>query len=385
MPLFPLISLGLEYFDYILFPLMSTILIKAFFYDFAYPNILSFLFFTITPFVKIFSVLIFSALENKYSIKKIINISTFTMTVATGIIGLMPYGFTPWFYFIIFTILRLLQTFSVGIDVPATVNLAYKVNHDNASEIGKTILSASIGYIIVLSAVNVLYKTLSYENVVSFGWRIPFLMASFTGILSFRYRLQSKTSFLKTREKQNNQNFKNIIQGISIMLFPATLNTINLFFPKFFNQYYNINLLDITYYQLLSLLFSIFVNIAIIKLNIKNLKKIYLTVLISFMFSVFCFEKIYQMSLLLFMCIWQFYITSAIIISLFLNLKSMNANQTILSTGLTYNCAFLISSVFEMLFYKFYFLSGPTTLFYIILIPASITLITLIINFKKSF
>lgn len=114
---------------------------------------------------------------------KLLIVSIFTITIATFLIGLLPN--TPLsFYALIF--LRIIQGLAFAIEFPTGASIATK-----AGKVSQVVNGATVGYIFASTSFAIISTFLTEAQLMSFGWRIPFLIGGYGGsrLLAARLKL----------------------------------------------------------------------------------------------------------------------------------------------------------------------------------------------------
>lgn len=223
--------------------------------------------------------LIFSHFGDKYGRKKTFIFSVLLMAVPTVLIGFLPtyqqVGIVSSFFLIF---LRLLQGLSIGGEIPGALTFTCEHVNPRSRALACGIIFSFLNLGIFLGAVISLILTnqLSSAQLLSFGWRIPFVFGGLLGVFSFYIRKQLAESplFLAFRNSTEDTRmpfveaitiyWRKILQGIGLtclgsvminLLFlymPTYLSTI-LAYPK--QQATLFNTINLGFYSLLLVFF----------------------------------------------------------------------------------------------------------------------------------
>ncbi len=380
--IFTTLAIGLEYFDYVLFPMLGSTFIEIFFNNDYQSKSVNFLFFSLAFYIKIIGSLIFGYLSDISNKIRILKALSLLMIISTASLAFLPRSLSTNFQFIylIFVIIRIAQALSFGADMPTSTTIMYEQNTKITTNIAKLILSATIGPIIAMILLNLLtssFLTTHFPkmHLNQFGWRIPLILSTILGVFSFFLRTTIASS---NKEKNNNEiNFSILRQAFSLLLFPIVLIDINLYFPFYMNKFCGIPTAAVYQSQLYALFFSALCSFILCKYKTNyNVNKTYKILLILFITASPFLGKILQFSPIIFMCIWQFFITLGMILGIFLTLETLNIKFKTLIYGAIYNINFLISSflpiIFLILMNKY---QNTQILFYLTTIIAAISLI----------
>jgi len=136
--------------------------------------------------------LFFGRLGDRIGRKKAFILSIITMTGPTFLMGCLPtYAAVGWIAPFLLAGLRILQSFPSGGELPGAFCFLYECA-DSKNRIFMTSWGAvgnQIGIIISLLECYFLETYLSYEDLISFGWRISFIAGGIIGLAGFFLRL----------------------------------------------------------------------------------------------------------------------------------------------------------------------------------------------------
>lgn len=176
----------LEWYDFALYGYLASVLAKLFFpsEDELTSLISTFGVFAAGYLMRPLGAIIFGNLGDKVGRKKVLIISVTLMAVSTTLIGVIPTHaqigiMAP----ILLTLLRLIQGFSVGGEFTGTIS--FIVEHGDQSSRGFSGSFATfslIGGILLGSGIGALITSaLSGEEIINWGWRIPFIFGIVVG------------------------------------------------------------------------------------------------------------------------------------------------------------------------------------------------------------
>ena len=382
----------LEYYDYLIFIFLAKILTQVFFPNLDQGNVtINFLFFALGSAVKIIGGLGFGYLSDIFGPRKIILCMSILMAFSTIAMGLMPYGLDMKFYVFLFFVLRIVQALSFGGEIPCATTFAYELEEDDQkknSRISHIFSAAAVGSIIATSVLSFLTFSLDMNQVQTWGWRVPFLVGGALGILSFFLRKNLPETFLPNLEKNNlreifiqsKSHLKDIIPLPFVLLFPATLITVNLYFPIYVSQHFEFSLDKIYFAQTISLIFSACLAIVAGMVSDKKLiRKLYLGMLIGFMCVCPFLVSFLKTSLVGFMILWQFFITPSIVFGMFLILNSLPISIRATMNGIAYNLTFFAVSFVPIVFEKMLnVMPNPVALFYGLLFISIVSFVSVL-------
>jgi MHS family proline/betaine transporter-like MFS transporter len=250
-----MIGNGLEWYDYALYGTFTALISKHFFPagNEAAALIATFGIFAVGFFMRPLGAMFFGYIGDKYGRKNALALSILMMSIPTACIGLLPtYQSIGILAPILLTIIRLVQGVAVGGEFGGSI--VYMVEHStekNKNLLGSTtILSMLVGLLFGALISTFLAQALSAEDFESWGWRIPFILGFFIGVvgLYIRNKLDESPAFMDAKETGHisdkpvkealRYNYKEILFGIGIYLsvtIPFYIQTVfmNSFMVKF--------------------------------------------------------------------------------------------------------------------------------------------------------
>jgi MHS family proline/betaine transporter-like MFS transporter len=229
----------LEWYDLTIYGYFSPVIAKLFF-----PNenplislIAAFGIFAAGFLVRPLGAVIFGMLGDRIGRKNALFISIVLIAVPTFLMGLMPtYAQIGLWAPLLLTVLRLLQGLSVGGEFSSS--LIYLTENAPASRRGFTgswiFFGSGLGWLLgsfVSAKVN---QGLSPEEVMAWGWRLPFLFGLLTGFFGFYLRYFSRETSLFETLKRNNalathpvkESLQHSKRGVAITIGLAIFSTI---------------------------------------------------------------------------------------------------------------------------------------------------------------
>ncbi len=178
-----MIGNGLEWYDYALYGHMAAIISKLFFpSDDPFTSLIA----TFGVFAAGFAMrpigaILFGYVGDRYGRKTSLAFSILLMAIPTAAIGLLPtYAQIGIWAPILLTVIRLLQGLSLGGEFSGSIT--FMVEHappDKRGIIGSAaVVSLVAGMLLGSLMATIFAKALSPEDFESWGWRVPFLLAS---------------------------------------------------------------------------------------------------------------------------------------------------------------------------------------------------------------
>ena len=386
LPFFVFIAASLEYFDYLLFPILAATLMQVFFPGGKNTALINFLFFSLAGVVKFIGGIFFGFLSDLYGRKSIIQALALCMVVGTLCIGLMPLGLSETTYLVLLMFLRSLQGLSFGAEMTTASTYAYETDLlSKTKKLGMVFIGATLGAIAATSMLSLLSTVIPKSTFIAWGWRVPFILGSILGVVSFISRKNLKESHesrgkntLHVIKKELKFHKSKILWALVVSLFPITLINVILYFPYYLNHYYQEPLAKIYFAQTLSLIGSvIFIYLAskIADRSSKTVSRLYVYLLFSFIGLIPFLIFIQTSYLYVFMIIWQFFISFCIIYGMkeMLSVFPKEARSTV--SGFVYNLNFILASLIPVIFSKLTFSKENPYLLYAFILPIALAAI----------
>lgn len=249
-----------EIFDFIAFVFLTPVLAELFFPKSANNSALWFTYLTIaiSYLLRPIGGMILGHLGDKYGRKSVFSISILLMSVPALVIGLLPtYAQIGYFATALLIIMRILQGFSVGGEVPGSITyIAEKFKSANYFfACAWLTFGANFAVSVGSQGIKLLTAYTSHEFLYSIGWRLPFLFGSLLTIVGFYIR-KSISESEEYQEMQRHKphdsiplvqlwrNYKYpIISGILLSIIVSlTTSIFHVFLPNLFVTYFHFEL-----------------------------------------------------------------------------------------------------------------------------------------------
>lgn len=184
---------ALEFYDFTIYALFAVYIKQHFFYNtnafIGFMN--TFAVFALGYLARPLGGIVFGHLGDKWGRKSAFSLAVFIMAVATLLIGCLPdYQSIGILAPILLTLLRLIQGFSVGGEIPGATLFVFE--HAAAQKrglfVGLVFMCITLGNTLGGLVGFLLTTVLSDEHMMAWGWRIPFILGFFLGIISFYIR-----------------------------------------------------------------------------------------------------------------------------------------------------------------------------------------------------
>jgi MHS family proline/betaine transporter-like MFS transporter len=257
-----MIGNGLEWYDYALYGTFTALISTHFFPagDDAVALIATFGIFAIGFLMRPLGAMFFGYIGDKYGRKNALALSILLMAFPTACIGLLPtYQEIGLWAPALLTVIRLVQGVAIGGEFGGSI--VYLVEHasaKNKNQMGSlSILSMLIGLLSGAMIAAALAHLMPSEAFDSYGWRIPFILGFFIGIIGLyiRIKLDESPVFMEAKEAGHTsdapvkaalqQNYKEILLGVGIYLavtIPFYIQTV--FMPSFMVKFLKLSTSD---------------------------------------------------------------------------------------------------------------------------------------------
>ncbi|MCH7950434.1 MAG: MFS transporter [Candidatus Dadabacteria bacterium] len=187
------LAIILEWYDFSLFGFYAIILSKLFFpfADETTAILSTFLLFALSFLFRPLGSLIVASIGDRFGRKNAFILTVTLMTFPTVLIGLLPtYGSIGIAATVLLVILRIAQALSVGGERSATLSLFTELAPPNLKGLygSMSLFGTTTGILLASAVCGLVSSSMSPEDLISWGWRIPFLLGSITGIAAFFLR-----------------------------------------------------------------------------------------------------------------------------------------------------------------------------------------------------
>lgn len=245
-----------EIFDFIAFVFLSPILIEVFFPHNIESRVRWFTYLTISIsyLLRPIGGMILGHLGDKYGRKSVFSISILLMSLPSLCIAFLPtYAAIGYTATALLIIMRLLQGFSVGGEVPGAITyIAEKFKNTNSFVACAWLtFGANLAVAIGSLSIKALIEYTSKDFMYTYGWRIPFLLGSILTIIGFYIRksMSESSEFEKTQKVKMpffellHNYFPSVISGIILAIVVSLATSIfHVFLPNLFVSYFHFNL-----------------------------------------------------------------------------------------------------------------------------------------------
>jgi MFS transporter, MHS family, proline/betaine transporter len=203
---------AMEWFDFGVYSYIAVTLGKVFFPS-ANPGaqlIATFGTFAAAFLVRPLGGMVFGPLGDRIGRKRVLAMTMIMMAIGTFCIGLIPtYGSIGIFAPILLLVARLVQGFSTGGEYGGAATFIAEFATDKKRGFMGSFLEFGtlVGYVLGAGCVAVLTATMSEQSLLSWGWRIPFLIAGPMGIIGLyiRLKLEETPAFQREADKRESE------------------------------------------------------------------------------------------------------------------------------------------------------------------------------------
>ena len=228
---------ALEWFDFILYAQFYKMISKHFFPVSDISEIMTMAVFAAGFLGRPLGALVFGSIGDRFGRRIALIMGIVTMAIPTAAIGLLPsyeqIGITST---ILLVFMRMMQGFSLGGEFSTCI--AYVVEHSPPSSRGfagsTAFMSMCIGMLLGSGTSAIMSYYMLPEDIMSWGWRLPFIAGLFIGIIGLYIRLKLSESPLYKAAKATKQlsqspvkelfknNWKELFIGIAIYITVTT-------------------------------------------------------------------------------------------------------------------------------------------------------------------
>lgn len=255
-------SLGgvLEFYDFIIYIFLAPYIEKVFFADStAYVAALKTLaIFAVGYLVRPLGGIIFSHFGDRYGRKVVFLLTVVFMALPSFAMGLMPTtasigNVAP----VLMVALRLMQGLALGGEIPASITFVSEHVPPERKGIALSILffGINLGLLLGSFVTTLMTSLLSYEAILAYGWRIPFILAGVFGLIAIALRQHlHETAAFKALRKEDLQaipvitllrdSWRQVLQGFFLVSLGSVTVFFYLYWPQYLNHYFDYNLAD---------------------------------------------------------------------------------------------------------------------------------------------
>lgn len=309
----------LEFYDFVIYGIFSVYFAQQFFpSENAFFSILqSYSVFVLGYLARPLGGIIFSHVGDEYGRKKVLIITIALMGFSSLGIGLLPtFAQINFFAPILLLLLRFLQGLALGGELPSTyVYISESIPKKLGVSFGAVMFGVNSGLLLGMIVNHVINFFLTHEQIINYGWRLPFIFGGLICLVSYRIRkaLQETAAFTKIHDKPalpivyllKHQSLE-VLAGIAATAVMSGLVVVAIvFMPTYLHEMLGIDHQTISYTMLLVM--------------VVNVIAIYITGLLVDKFNLrFIFRSLLIMGLVLVPCsyllIKNTYLTSGLLI-----------------------------------------------------------------------
>lgn len=242
---------GLEIYDFTIYIFFAPVIASLFFpkNNSLIPLLDTFIIFAVGYFARPLGAILFGHYGDTLGRKKGLLITILLMGLSTTLIGLLPtYSSIGMLAPLLLVILRFTQGLAVGGDLPGAITFVaeYADNHKRGLLCSLLYCGVNLGLLMASAIGAIITLSLSYEQLMGWGWRIPFILGITIAMIGFylRLRITDTPYFLKLQETQTinkmplfkllREHSLTVLQSIGLVwLFAMIISQIFLYMPTY--------------------------------------------------------------------------------------------------------------------------------------------------------
>ncbi len=261
LKVFAISALGgsLEFYDFIVYVFFAQIIGKLFFDVNSQISalLISFTVYASGYLARFFGGLVFSHYGDKKGRKNSFATTILLMAIPTFIIGILPtYYYIGYYASALLILCRIMQGLAVGGELPCSITFVFEHANENNKGFacGLLFFGVILGIFLGSGLSAIIMKSLSTEDLYSWGWRLPFILGGLLGVVGIylRRKLQETPLFaqISKEKKQHTIPIKELWHSYKLIVLQGTLINlvcavgiaiIFLFFPTYLNIFYQFN------------------------------------------------------------------------------------------------------------------------------------------------
>jgi MHS family proline/betaine transporter-like MFS transporter len=204
------LAIILEWYDFSIFGFYAVVLSELFFpfTDETTALLSTFMVFALSFLFRPLGSVVVSSLGDRFGRKNAFIITVMLMTFPTVLIGVLPtYGKIGIAATVLLIILRIGQALSVGGERSATLSLLAEIAPPRLRGLygSMSLFSTTAGILLASLVCGLVSSALTHEELLSWGWRIPFLLGAVSGVAAYSLRktVRESAMFLRLRSSGN--------------------------------------------------------------------------------------------------------------------------------------------------------------------------------------
>lgn len=385
--LFSTLGTTVEYFDFVIYGMLTDILSKIFFSE---VNISGYFTFALGYIARPIGAVIFGSIADNFGRKMSLTSSILLISISTLCIGLINVDMLGWQLLIA---LRLLQGIAFGAEMSNAVIISIESSKSKSLEHGFVLSGSALGSIIGSLSCFYLFTFFDKKEILNYAWRFPFIFAGIISIVCYFLRKNLSESIkiedLYGENKQNNiiksslgnlvKFFPQIALSAIVITLPAIMIIANLHLPSVMQDLMGLNRSSVHFDSMMGIAVMMFFNPFIQELSRLN---VYVLFMIFPGLALLAYMSILQSNTLFFFIFFQAIISMLMVFLFKIVVYSFPPYFRVTGMSIAYNIAFIAASFFPILLKNTEMLNAMNIITYAILFGLSF--ITIFIKSKQS-
>ena len=221
----------LEFYDFVIYALFSTVIATVFFAN-QHPQqalLNTFLIFAMGYLTRPLGGILFGHFSDSYSRRKTLAFTLMAMGIVTAMIGLLPgYAHIGFIAPVLLVMLRLCQGLTVAGESATSMVFLYEASpqHRRALSSILSLAGAVLGVLLALAVASIITSNVTTQQLQAWGWRLGFMLAFVLALIGVycRLKLDDGQDFVRVQlpfKPLFTEHAKALLIGVLYLIFPA--------------------------------------------------------------------------------------------------------------------------------------------------------------------